>query len=107
MGAGNEKQILKDAFVKQFTAQGRVLNMFRYNSYITKFKIAALAGLSYTFRHSDYLNYSLFYARNAIDEFMERDGFDSEGVTLRGSNSVYHAYSLLNNQLSGHHEWGD
>lgn len=43
MGAGNEKQILKDAFVKQFTAQGRVLNMFRYNSYITKFKIAALA----------------------------------------------------------------
>lgn len=107
MGAGNEKQILKDAFVKQFTAQGRVLNMFRYNSYITKFKIAALAGLSYTFRHSDYLNYSLFYARNAIDEFMERDGFDSEGVTLRGSNSVYHAYSLLNNQLSGHHEWGE
>lgn len=105
VGAGQEKQILEDAFIQQLTAQGRVLNHFDYNRYVTKFKVAALAGLSYDFRSGGQVNYSLFYARNAIDEFMERDGFDSEGVPLKGSNSIYHAYRLLNQQLSGHHEW--
>ncbi len=105
VGAGQEKQIIEDAFVKQLTAQGRVLNHFDYDSYATKFKVAALAGLSYDFRVGDQVNYSLFYARNAIDEFMERDGFNSEGVPLKGSNSIFHAYRLLNQQLSGHHEW--
>lgn len=107
LGAGNERQILKDAFVKQFTAQGTTMNMFNYNSYTTKFKIAGLAGLSYKFRETDHINYSLFYARNTIDEYIERTGFDSEGVTLKGSNSIFHAYSLLNNQLSGYHRLGD
>lgn len=106
-GVGNDKQIVKNAFIKQLTAQGQVLNYFDYDSYVTKFKVAALAGLSYDFRSGGQVSYSLFYARNAIDEFMERDGFDSEGVLLKGSNSIYHAYSLLNQQLSAHHEWGE
>lgn len=106
-GISNDRQILKDAFVRQLTAQGTTLNSFNYDNYTTKWKLAGLAGLSYNFENADYINYSLFYARNAVDEFMERWGFDSEGINLRGSNSVYRAYSLLNNQMFAHHSLGE
>ena len=106
-GTGKSRQILEDAFVQQLTAQGNTLNYFDYNKYTTELKVAGLAGLGYRFRDNDHINYTMFYARNAIDEYMERQGFDSEGVSLKGSNSIYHAYSLLNNQLSGHHEFGE
>ena len=107
LGTGKDRQILKDAFVRQLTAQGRVLNYFDYNKYTTEFKIAGLAGLGYRFREDDRINYTFFYARNAIDEYLERQGFDDEGNSLKGSNSIFHAYSLLNNQLSGHHVFGE
>ena len=106
-GAGNERQVLTDAFVRQLTAQGSTMNNFDYDTYTTKLNLAGLAGLNYSFRDKDYVNYSFFYARNAVDEYMERVGFDSEGNSLKGSNSVFHAYTLLNNQLYGHHEFGD
>lgn len=105
-GAGNSRQILEDAFVRQLTAQGTTLNHFNYNKYTTELKVAGLAGLNYRFREHDRINYTFFYARNAVDEYLERQGFDSEGITLKGSNSIFHAYRLLNNQLSGHHEFG-
>ena len=106
-GMGNERQILSDAFVRQLTAQGTTKNYFDYDSYTTKWKLAGLAGINYNFRDSDYINYSFFYARNAIDEYLDRAGFDDEGNDLRGSNSIYHAYSLLNNQLFGFHHLGN
>jgi hypothetical protein len=68
--------------------------------------MAGLASVGYTFRKADRINYTLFYARNAVDNYMRREGYDSEGVNLIGSNSVFHAYTLLNNQLLGHHEFG-
>lgn len=106
VGANNNSQILKDAYVTTLTAQGTNLNHFDYDSYTSELRIAALASLSYTLRRADRINYTFFYARNAIDNYMYREGYDSEKVDLIGSNSVFHAYSLLNNQLQGHHELG-
>ena len=37
---------------------------------------------------------------------MVRNGFDEEGDSLTGSNNVTHIYSLLNQQLAGHNEFG-
>lgn len=104
VGANNSSQIMKDAFVTTLTAQGTNLNHFDYNSYTSELKIAGLASVSYTLRRADRINYTLFYARNAIDNYMFREGYDAEKIDLIGSNSVFHAYSLLNNQLMGHHE---
>lgn len=106
IGISNSSQILKDAYVTTLTAQGNELNHFDYTSYSSELKMAGLLNLGYHFRRADHINYTLFYARNAIDDYMARSGFDSEGVDLLGSNSVFHAYSLLNNQLTGHHELG-
>lgn len=105
-GLSNEQQIIKDAFVTTLTAQGTNLNHFDYDSYTSKLKVAALASVGYSFRKADHINYTFFYARNAIDNYMYREGYDSEKVDLIGSNSVFHAYSLLNNQLLGYHEIG-
>jgi len=102
--AGNENETLKNAYITTLTAQGTNLNHFDYTSYTSRLKIAGLANLNYSFRTTDHLIYTLFYARNAIDNYMRREGYDSEKVNLIGSNSVFHAYSLLNNQLTGHHE---
>ena len=106
LGTGKDRQILKDAFVRQLNAQGNVMDYFAYDKYTTEFKLAGLAGLGYRFREDDRINYTFFYARNAIDEYLERQGYDSEDNSLKGSNSIFHAYSLLNNQLSGHHVLG-
>lgn len=106
VGISNDSQILKDAYVTTLTAQGTNLNEFSYDKYTSELKMAGLASVGYTFRKADRINYTLFYARNAVDNYMRREGYDSEGVNLIGSNSVFHAYTLLNNQLLGHHEFG-
>jgi outer membrane receptor protein involved in Fe transport len=106
LGANNDNQIMKDAFVTTLTAQGTNLNHFDYDSYTSELKIAGLASLTYMLRPTDRINYTLFYARNAIDNYMLREGYDAEKIDLIGSNSLFHAYSLLNNQLLGHHEPG-
>jgi len=103
-GASNGNEILKNAYVTTLTAQGTNLNHFDYDSYTSQLKVAGLASLSYTFRKTDRIGYTFFYARNAIDNYMYREGYDAEKVNLIGSNSVFHAYSLLNNQLLGHHK---
>lgn len=102
----NQTQILKDAFVTTLSAQGRENTHFDYDSYSQELKLAGLLNLNYSFRQSDHINYTFFYARNAVDDYMSRSGFDYEGNDLLGSNSVFHAYSLMNNQLNGHHELG-
>lgn len=106
VGVSNESEVLSDAYVTTLTASGNALNHFDYDSYTSELKTAGLLGIGYSFRKADRINYTLFYARNAVDNYMRREGTDSEGVDLVGSNSVFHAYTLLNNQLQGTHELG-
>lgn len=106
-GINKSSQIMKDAYVSTLTAQGTKLNSFDYNSYTSTLKLAGLFNAGYSFKKTDRINYTFFYARNAIDNYMSRSGFDSEGVELLGSNSVFHAYTLLNNQIAGHHEFSN
>lgn len=103
VGLSNEKSIMNDAYIATLNAQGLKLNEFTYDSYTNLTKLAALASFAYSFSKGTRINYTLFYARNAVDDYKKREGFDSEGINLVGSNSVFHAYSLLNNQLSGIH----
>ncbi|MCE8588176.1 TonB-dependent receptor [Bacteroides fragilis] len=104
VGISNENQILKDAYVTTMTAQGTHLDKFNYDSYSSALKIAGLGSIGYSFRQADHINFTLFYARNAINDYMAREGIDAEKNNITSSNSVFHAYSLLNNQLMGYHE---
>ena len=104
VGVSNENQILKDAYVTTMTAQGTHLDKFNYDSYSSALKIAGLGNIGYSFRQADHINFPVFYARNAINDYMSREGIDAEKNNITSSNSVFHAYSLLNNQLLGHHE---
>ena len=86
------------------TAQGTHLDKFNYDSYSSALKIAGLGNIGYSFRQAAHINFTVFYARNAINDYMSREGIDAEKNNITSSNSVFHAYSLLNNQLLGHHE---
>ncbi len=106
IGASNDTYSTKDSYIANLTAQGTVLNEFTYDSYTDELKLAGLLSVGYNFREDDHINYTMFYARNAIDDYRNREGVDSEGVHLIGSNSVLHIYSLFNHQLSGKHNFG-
>lgn len=103
MGISNEQQAMMDASVRTLEATGTTLNDFTYDSYSNELKIAGLGSLGYSFRKQDQLSYTFFYARNAIDDYMRREGYDYEDHNLLGSNSVTHIYGLQNHQLSGKH----
>ena len=105
LGISHSSQILDGANVKTMNKQGDIKNNFDYDSFTSRLNLAGLLSLGYSFRESDNLSYTFLYARNAEDEYRNRSGFDSEGNDLLGSNSVFHAYSLLNNQLAGHHDF--
>lgn len=107
LGMKNDTHILSDAYITTLTAQGTEYSHFDYDSYTSKLQLAALASMSYTIRKADRINYTFFFARNAIDNFMCREGTDAEKVNLLGSNSIFQAYQLLNNQLTGHHEFNE
>lgn len=107
LGLSNEQQIMMDASVRTLEATGTTLNDFNYDSYANTLKIAGLGSLGYSFRTRDQLSYTFFYARNAIDTYMYREGYDYEDHNLIGSNSVTHIYSLQNHQLSGKHFFGE
>lgn len=106
-GVKKDSEVLNDAYVTTLTAQGTQYSHFNYDSYTSKLQIAGLASLNYSLRTADRINYTLFYARNAIDNYMRREGTDAEKIDLIGSNSIFHAYQLINNQLLGHHEFGE
>lgn len=105
-GLSNDQQTMKDAYVRTLEASGTTLNNFNYDSYSSELKIAGLGSVGYTFRGSDLLSYTFFYARNALDTYMLREGVDYEDHNLVGSNNVSHIYSLQNHQLSGKHHFG-
>ena len=107
LGLDTGNQILQDAYVTTMTAQGTHLDEFRYDKYSSVLKLAALGSIGYSFRKADRLDYTFFYARNAVNDYMSRQGTDAERNNLVSSNSVFHAYSLLNNQLLGSHELSD
>lgn len=107
MGVSNEQQTMQDASVRTLEATGTTLYDFTYNSYSNELKIAGLGSLGYTFRGQDQLNYTFFYARNAVDDYMYREGSSPEDTGLIGSNSVTHIYTLQNHQLNGRHFFGE
>lgn len=106
LGVSNDLQNMENASVRTLEAKGNVLNEFNYDSYANELKIAALGNIGYGFRTNDHIGYTFFYARNAIDTYMRREGVDYEDHHLIGSNNVTHIYSLQNHQINGKHYFG-
>lgn len=106
IGVSNDLQTMENASIRTLEATGNTLNEFNYDSYSNELKIAALGNLGYSFRTSDHIGYTFFYARNAIDTYMRREGVDYEDHHLIGSNNVTHIYSLQNHQVNGKHYFG-
>ena len=106
IGVSNDLQTMDNASIRTLEATGNTLSEFNYDSYSNELKIAALGNLGYSFRTSDHIGYTFFYARNAIDTYMRREGVDYEDHHLIGSNNVTHIYSLQNHQVNGKHYLG-
>ena len=106
IGVSNDLQTMDNASIRTLEATGNTLNEFNYDSYSNELKIAALGNLGYSFRTSDHIGYTFFYARNAIDTYIRREGVDYEDHHLIGSNNVTHIYSLQNHQVNGKHYFG-
>lgn len=106
-GMNSDLQTLDDAETRILEATGTVTDQYGYDSYGSELRIAALASLGLTLREADRISYTLFYARNAVDTYMRREGFDQEGHHLIGSNDVLHIYKLTTHQLNGIHEFGE
>lgn len=106
LSASNTNETTKDAFYRTLEAGGTTLDQFNYDSYRQELKLAGLGNLAYTLRDADRIGYTFFYARNAENTYMLRQGEDYEDNELIGNNSVTHIYTLQNHQLNGHHEFG-
>ena len=107
LGISNSQQKMSDAWVRTLEATGTTVNEFTYDSYMNELKIAGLGSVSYQLRGADMLGYTFFYARNASDTYLDREGVDYEDHHLRGSHNVTHIYTLQNHQLNGKHTLGD
>lgn len=103
----NDYTMYEDAYVSTLNAQGELRERFNYNKYIYETTATMLGQVSYTIRQNDMLSYNFMYVNNTEDQFTEREGFDAEEVPLKGSNSIYHIYTLFNNQLTGKHQFID
>ena len=102
----NSFQNMENCFYKTLESQGNVLDNFTYHSYAQHLEAAALGHIGYTLRKSDRIGYTVFYVRRATDTFQRREGIDSEGHDLLGTNNVTHIYTLQNHQLNGIHRMG-
>ncbi len=83
---------------------GIELSKFYSKKYKQELNTVGLTSLSYNSNNDQNIAYTFLYARKAENTFSERDGVDAEGNRLKGSNSGFHAYSLINNQLQGDHK---
>ncbi len=92
-----------NSYTSQLNSEGGVLSEFDYDSYSQELGTTAMGSVGYDFGKNQRLNYSIFYTRSARDNYKLRTGMDEEGNRLVGSNNVYHAYSLLNQQVLGKH----
>ena len=103
-------ETMTDAFYRTYEAssEGSMQSNYNYDSYTQKIDIAALVDIDYTLRENDNIGLTAFFARNAKDTHLDRQGYDyQESYDLVGSNQVTHIYTLQNYQLSGHHEVED
>lgn len=105
-GMSNDRQTMNDAEFRKLEATGTVTDEYSYDSYASELKMAALASLSTTLRDADRISYTFFYARNAVDTYMRREGYDQESHRLVSSNDVMHVYKLMTHQFNGLHEFG-
>jgi Outer membrane receptor proteins, mostly Fe transport len=103
-GFNNDYSFQDNAYISTLNAQGIVRDQYYYDKYTYETTTTLLGQLGYTLRKNDRLSYSIMYINNTEDNYMSRQGTDAEGIDLIGSNSVYHAYNLFNNQLTGKHE---
>ena len=103
----NEYTKLDDAYIATINAQGIIRDQYYYDQYSYETTATLLTRINYAFRKNDMLSYNVMLVNNTEDDYMSRDGFDAEGIDLKGSNSVYHIYTLLNNQLTGRHQFLD
>ncbi|NMA75062.1 MAG: TonB-dependent receptor [Bacteroidales bacterium] len=101
----NEYVLYEDAYTSLMNAQGVIRERFNYNQYLYETTLTTLGQISYSLRDNDMLSYNIMYVNNTEDIYRKRDGMDAEGKDLIGSNSIYHIYSLLNNQLTGKHQF--
>lgn len=105
-GMSNDMQTMNKAEFRKLEATGTITDEYTYDSYASELKMAALASLSTTLRDADRISYTFFYARNAVDTYMRREGYDQESHRLVGNNDVMHVYKLTTHQLNGLHEFG-
>ena len=103
-GFSNDYTFNDEAYVSTINAQGIVRDQYYYDKYTYETTATLLGQVGYTLRQKDRLSYNLMFINNTDDSYQNRRGVDGEGIELTGSNSVYHAYRLLNNQLTGKHE---
>ena len=101
----NDYVVNKDAYTSLMNAQGIIREEFDYNKYLYETTFTSLAQISYSIRNNDMLSYNIMYVNNTEDIYTRREGVDAEGNELIGSNSIYHIYSLLNNQITGKHQF--
>ena len=99
--ASNKNRIKKNVYDARLRSNGDELVAFNYDNYTKELNIAGLASLNYIFNNGDKIKYSFFYTRNAVDDYKNRSGHDDNDYQLVGSNSSYHVYRLINNQISG------
>lgn len=105
LSINNDLSSMKNSLVRTLEAsEGKTRSEFIYDSYTAELETAGLASLIYTFRQEDHIGYTMFYARNAENEFMTRRGYDKEKVELTGINDIMHVYALQNHQIDGFHK---
>jgi hypothetical protein len=100
----NSNQTNNNGIVRILEATGNTLSEFEYDSYKEALKTTGLGNITYSFRGTDRIGYTILYSRERDDTYILREGYDEEGIELTGSNNVTHIYSLLNQQISGHNE---
>ncbi len=106
-GIKSGSENIYDAFYKTYEAsrEGNLMSEYNYDSYTDKLDITSLADLKYSYRDSDDLSFTFFFARNAKNTHLDRKGYNFlETYDLTGVNQVLHYYTLQNYQLSGHNE---
>lgn len=101
------EKVVSDAYTSIYDAQGSQDNYFNYNSYSQSLEITGLFNAGYSFRKSDHIGMTAFYARNINDKYQLKSGYDSDVQNeLIGSNQTTHIYELQNYQLQGSHDFG-
>ncbi|HIZ85027.1 MAG TPA: TonB-dependent receptor [Candidatus Coprenecus stercoravium] len=96
-------QSIYDAYITNINTQGQHMDEFHYNGYEHSLDLTGLLSLNYLFKNGDKIGFTMLYAKNAMEDYKLREGYDAEDNQLLGSNSIAHSYSLWNNQLGGSH----